>query len=142
MPIKGYLDCLDSYVVKGRPYREFPRQKLFEEWLAAFKFVASNPCDTGGRTRLHDLTSEFHFRGWIPPYYSLKIDAYGLIRAVDDYLERLQKEYPAGWAAAMGDMQSAINGGAIDGETGPSIWSDEPLDKHFPRSAFCEWKLT
>jgi hypothetical protein len=41
----------------------------------------------------------------------------------------------------MRDLQSAINGGAVDGEKGHPVWSGtrgEPLDKYFPRSAFCE----
>jgi hypothetical protein len=136
--VRGYFNCLNSYVVRGRPYRELPLQKLFEEWLAAFKTLARAPCGTGIRTKLNDLTSEFHFRGRIPPYYQAKIEAYELIRAVDAALEVLQNEYPPGRAAAMGYLQSAINGGAVDGEKKPSIWSDEPLGKHFPRSALCE----
>jgi hypothetical protein len=128
--IKGY----------GRPYKELPRQKLFEEWLAAFKAFARDPCDTGVRIKLNDLTSEFHLRGWMPPYYQAKIEAYELIRAVDAALEVLRNEYPRGWVVAMRDLQSAINGGAVDGETSHPVWSrtrDEPLE-YFPRSAFCE----
>jgi hypothetical protein len=102
--------------------------------------LGRNSCDTGVQTKLNDLTSEFHFRGWVPPYYQVKVEAYGYIRAVDAALEVLRNEYPRGWEVAMRDLQSAINGGAVDGETGHPVWSrarDEPLE-YFPRSVLCE----
>jgi hypothetical protein len=134
---------LDKYILNRR-YENLPSAKLRRDWLAAFAAAAieiDRPSDSAARTELDDLTAEYHFRGTTPPYYQMKIEAHECIRAVDAALEVLRNEYPAGWAAAMRDLQSAINGGAIDGETGHPVWSgtrDEPLDKYFPRSSFCE----
>jgi hypothetical protein len=135
--IKGYLKRLDKYIVNRR-YENTPHVKLRQDWLAAFVAVATNPSDSAVQTELNDLTSEFHFRGRIPPYYQVKQEAYERIRAVDAALEVLRNEYPGGYAAAMRDLQFAIDGGAIDGECNHPVWSGEPLDKYFPRSAFCD----
>jgi hypothetical protein len=135
--INGHFDCVDDYIAKGRRYKKITRRKLVEDWLAAFKTAATDPCDSSARATLNDLTSEFHFRGKIPPYYQVKQLAYEYIRAVDAALERLQKEYPEGWAAAMRDLQFVIDGGAIDGERNHPVWSgtqNEPFDESFPRS--------
>ena len=141
--IKGHLKLLDKYILNRR-YKNLPGAKLRRDWLAAFAAAAieiDHPSDSAARTELHDLTAEYHFRGVIPPYYQMKIEAYECIRAVDAALEVLRNEYPGAWAAAMRDLQSAINGGAIGGERGHPVWSgtrNEPLDKYFPRSSFCE----
>jgi hypothetical protein len=85
------------------------------------------------------MISQFHFRGRIPPYYLLKIQAYECIRAVDATLEMLRSEYPAGYAGAMRDQQTFINVGAIEGEKNHPEWSGTPDEpKYFPRSALDE----
>jgi hypothetical protein len=83
--IEGYIKRLDKYILNRR-FENIPRAQLRQDWLRAFAAVATDPSDSAARTELNDLTSEFHFRGRIPPYYQLKIQAHECIRAVDSAL--------------------------------------------------------
>ena len=96
-----YFDNLARYVTIGRRLQGVSPETLREDWVATFIDVAADPKDLRARDRLNDLESELHLICRTPPYYRVAQVAPQYMGAVDDALEKLRKEYPEAYAAAL-----------------------------------------
>jgi hypothetical protein len=96
-----YFDNVHKYVTDGRRLQGVSPERLREDWVAIFIDVAANPKNQLARDRLHEIESELHLLSRTPPYYHVAQVAPQHVGAVYVALEKLRKEYPEAYAAAL-----------------------------------------
>jgi hypothetical protein len=96
-----YFDNLAKYVRNGRRLQRVSIETLRKDFASTFIHAETDPKDPSARGRLNDLVSEFHLRTETAPYYRVAWTAPDLISAVDDALDKLRREYPEAYVAAL-----------------------------------------
>jgi hypothetical protein len=83
---------------KDRRYRDVADSQLIEQWIAAYKEMASSPFSFVCRKLVSDLQSELQLRGKEPPFEQIKEFTEQFISATVASIEDLRQNNPREYA--------------------------------------------